>query len=227
MTQHLSRPRRASPLGYQAALRWILDNDDTEFLAGDDPCISVTGALVADIYDRTNDEVIKDLCKMLEKHRGGYMKISSDKPVVFGPPVYGVPGKIRIMRPTSFAIVDLAAAQQVAAFIEASIPDHCLPGNEHLWAAVADALYAISNDTDAIVGEDMIDLTYEAVLAFKAADDAWTRLLVERFGTRASEARVELWGRGDRGTPLRATYEARVAAYNEWQAAKAKAEARA
>ncbi len=57
--------RRRAPLGYRAALRWMLDNDDTSFLDGDDDtCISVTGAIVADIYDRTNEEVIADLRKM-------------------------------------------------------------------------------------------------------------------------------------------------------------------
>lgn len=56
--------RRRAPLGYRAALRWMLDEDDIGFLDDDDPCISVTGAIVAAIYDRTNEEVITDLRKM-------------------------------------------------------------------------------------------------------------------------------------------------------------------
>lgn len=56
--------RRRAALGYRAALRWMLDNDDTEWLKDTDPAISVTAAIVADIYDRTNDEVIVDLRRM-------------------------------------------------------------------------------------------------------------------------------------------------------------------
>jgi hypothetical protein len=58
---------RARPLSYTAALRWMILNDDTEWLNDDDPAISVTAALVADIYDRTNDEVIRDLLKESRK----------------------------------------------------------------------------------------------------------------------------------------------------------------
>jgi hypothetical protein len=58
---------RRAPLGYRAALQWMLDNDDVYFLDDDDPAISVTGAIVADIYDRTNDEVIADLRRMRAK----------------------------------------------------------------------------------------------------------------------------------------------------------------
>lgn len=57
---------RRRPLSYRDALAWMIVNDDTEFLAEPEPepAISVTGALVADIYDRSNEEVIADLRRM-------------------------------------------------------------------------------------------------------------------------------------------------------------------
>jgi hypothetical protein len=59
-------PRRWT-LCYRDALQWIINNDDTEWLHDDDPVISVTAALVADIYDRSTDEVIADLKKRYVK----------------------------------------------------------------------------------------------------------------------------------------------------------------
>lgn len=61
--------KRPSPLGYRAALEWIARNDDTEWLH-DGGWTSVTAALVADIYSRTEDEVESDLRKMVAKVRG-------------------------------------------------------------------------------------------------------------------------------------------------------------
>lgn len=62
MTKH--RP----PLGYRAAIDWILDNDDTYFL-DDEECgiISVAASMVGDIYDRTDEEVVADLRKRRAK----------------------------------------------------------------------------------------------------------------------------------------------------------------
>jgi hypothetical protein len=59
----MSRGKRLPPLCYRDALDWMLDNDDVSFVEEEDPAISVTGAIVADIYDRTNEEVIEDLRK--------------------------------------------------------------------------------------------------------------------------------------------------------------------
>ncbi len=53
--------RRARPLGYRAAILWMIHNDDTTFVEDPEYAISVTAAIVADIYDRTNEEVIADL----------------------------------------------------------------------------------------------------------------------------------------------------------------------
>lgn len=58
-----ARRKRLPPLCYRDALDWMLDNDDVSFIEEEDPAISVTGAIVADIYDRTIEEVIADLRK--------------------------------------------------------------------------------------------------------------------------------------------------------------------
>lgn len=54
---------------YQAAITWIAKNDDTEWLEDDKPIISVTASLVADLFNRSHEQVIKDLRKEL---RGVY-----------------------------------------------------------------------------------------------------------------------------------------------------------
>lgn len=48
-------PRRARPYAYRDALQWLIDNDDNEWLRDDDPIISVTASLVADIYGRSQE----------------------------------------------------------------------------------------------------------------------------------------------------------------------------
>lgn len=66
---------------------------------------------------------------------------------------------MKLARPVeSIALVDLNAAADVAEFIEKMIPTHAPSQHAAAWQAVADALYAITNDTDAIVGEDMVTL---------------------------------------------------------------------
>lgn len=51
---------RRTPMPYREALQWIIENDDTEWLALNQTA-SVTASLVADIYKRTDDEVRTDL----------------------------------------------------------------------------------------------------------------------------------------------------------------------
>ncbi|HTI78959.1 MAG TPA: hypothetical protein VL614_00760 [Acetobacteraceae bacterium] len=57
--------KRRSTMSYSRALEWIVDNDDTGWLDEDGCGIpSVTACLVADIYDRTEDEVTADLLRL-------------------------------------------------------------------------------------------------------------------------------------------------------------------
>jgi hypothetical protein len=56
---------RRTAIPYAAAIQWMVDNDDTHWAKDDDPIISVTACLVADIYGRTNEEVISDLRKSM------------------------------------------------------------------------------------------------------------------------------------------------------------------
>lgn len=57
---------------YKDAIQWMLDNDDILWLTEHDfeesgePLISVTACLVADIYGRTNEEVIKDMLEQID-----------------------------------------------------------------------------------------------------------------------------------------------------------------
>lgn len=57
-------------LGYQYAIAWIAQNDDTEWLLDDPDCTSpsVTACLVADLYGRTTEEVARDLKNWLRRH---------------------------------------------------------------------------------------------------------------------------------------------------------------
>lgn len=52
---------RRTAIPYKAAIQWMVDNDDTYWAKDDEPIISVTACLIADIYGRTNEEVIADL----------------------------------------------------------------------------------------------------------------------------------------------------------------------
>jgi hypothetical protein len=64
----LPEGNRRRVLGYNAALRWIIDNDDTEFLDDPEPISpSVTAAFCADVFDRSTDEVIRDLQRLKSK----------------------------------------------------------------------------------------------------------------------------------------------------------------
>ncbi|MGX7874396.1 hypothetical protein ACVDG5_018040 [Mesorhizobium sp. ORM6] len=47
----------------------MADNDDTEWLQDDEPIISVTAALVADIFEVASERVIADLRRELSKRK--------------------------------------------------------------------------------------------------------------------------------------------------------------
>lgn len=56
-------------MGYRAAVAWIVDNDDTEFLDEGDPA-SVTAVFLADLFGFDVDRVVADLrrYKTIKKH---------------------------------------------------------------------------------------------------------------------------------------------------------------
>lgn len=57
-------------VSYRAAIRWIIDNDDTEFLDDEentDRTLSVTASLVADLFNKTDTQVWDDLVKAKAK----------------------------------------------------------------------------------------------------------------------------------------------------------------
>jgi hypothetical protein len=54
-------------IGYRAAIQWLVDNDDTEWAKDDEPAISVTAALISDIYGVTDERVTCDLRRALTK----------------------------------------------------------------------------------------------------------------------------------------------------------------
>jgi hypothetical protein len=58
---------------YRRALQWIVDNDDTDWLDGDqndDTPLSVSASLVADLFGHSDEKVERDLRKMLKKAQG-------------------------------------------------------------------------------------------------------------------------------------------------------------
>ena len=57
--------KRAS---YREAIRWLADNDDNEWIEDDeDMSVSVTAALIADIFDVPQERVKDDLRRALDK----------------------------------------------------------------------------------------------------------------------------------------------------------------
>lgn len=54
---------------------------------------------------------------------------------------------------------------------------------------------------------------------FNAADLDWHHALIDAFGKDAGQVRYEARGAGEPGTPLRAAYDARMAAFRNWRAA--------
>ena len=63
------RPRRAG--SYGAAVAWIAENDDTDWLddGGTELIPSVTASLVADIFGRDVEEVAADIRRALRHRR--------------------------------------------------------------------------------------------------------------------------------------------------------------
>lgn len=52
--------------GYREAIRWIAENDDTEWVGKGDP-ESVSAALVADLFGVSDERVAKDLARELDR----------------------------------------------------------------------------------------------------------------------------------------------------------------
>lgn len=57
----LSRP------SYRRALCWLACNDDCDWVNEDDPAISVSAALVADMFGKSDEVVISDLKAMVRQ----------------------------------------------------------------------------------------------------------------------------------------------------------------
>lgn len=51
---------------FRAAIQWMADNDDTEWLSDEEPTLSVTAALVADLFGAEHERVVKSLRRALE-----------------------------------------------------------------------------------------------------------------------------------------------------------------
>lgn len=51
---------------YQDAINWIAFNDDTDWLDEEHGSISVTAALVVDLFHKDEKQVIKDIRKAIE-----------------------------------------------------------------------------------------------------------------------------------------------------------------
>lgn len=54
--------------GYREAIEWIALNDDVSCWV-DDGLITVTGALVRDLYDVDQDKLLRDICRVIECER--------------------------------------------------------------------------------------------------------------------------------------------------------------
>jgi hypothetical protein len=68
--------------GYREALTWLVENDDTEWVTKDpnDPndgggALSVTAALVADMFGVDDERVRKDLARMLKQRQAQIAKL--------------------------------------------------------------------------------------------------------------------------------------------------------
>lgn len=48
---------------YKEAISWVAFNDDTEWLKDEEPILSVSAALVADLFDVEHTKVIRDIRK--------------------------------------------------------------------------------------------------------------------------------------------------------------------
>jgi hypothetical protein len=48
--------------GYREAIEWIVCNDDTSWLQDSEPVLSVTAAMVHDLYGVSPERIIRDPC---------------------------------------------------------------------------------------------------------------------------------------------------------------------
>lgn len=64
---------------YRQAIAWMAMNDDTEWVKDNSAPGSVTAALVADLFDKTDEKVRTDLKRYLIKIE----RLSPDKPTSF------------------------------------------------------------------------------------------------------------------------------------------------
>lgn len=55
---------------YADAIRWIAENDDCDWLDSNDGIISVTASMVSDLFNKSDEEVIKDLRREVIKQQG-------------------------------------------------------------------------------------------------------------------------------------------------------------
>jgi hypothetical protein len=46
---------------YKDAINWIVDNDDTDFMHDEEPILSVTAVLVMDLWDKSEDQILRDI----------------------------------------------------------------------------------------------------------------------------------------------------------------------
>ena len=53
--------------GYREAIQWIAANDDCYWLADERPIISVTAAMVGDLFDVTDEKLFADLRRALKR----------------------------------------------------------------------------------------------------------------------------------------------------------------
>lgn len=72
MTRHFRRRVGA----YRTAIAWIVENDDIEWLTDEGPDLipSVTASLVADVFGRSDDEVVADLRAALTKRQRSHTR---------------------------------------------------------------------------------------------------------------------------------------------------------
>ena len=53
--------------GYREAIEWLASNDDCYWLADDEPMISVSAALVRDLFDVDDERLQRDLRRALAR----------------------------------------------------------------------------------------------------------------------------------------------------------------
>lgn len=55
-------------ISYAEAIAWIAMNEDLDCLNGDEPCLPVSGSMVAHLFERDEVEVIEHLAIARDKH---------------------------------------------------------------------------------------------------------------------------------------------------------------